>query len=95
MSETNENKEPVAVGSDSNEGLGDDDLITCLWCQCSTPHETAVGACCWEEWQRERIRFRKALEVIANYKPEFVETEPYLRDVALEALGLPGINGEM
>ena len=27
----------------------DDELITCLWCGGSTPHETAVGECCWHE----------------------------------------------
>lgn len=40
--------------SELSGGLGEaEDLITCLWCGSSTPHETAVGACCWEEWKRQ------------------------------------------
>ncbi len=38
-----------------------DDLITCLWCQQSTPHETAVGACCWEGWKHEIDALRAEL----------------------------------
>lgn len=43
----------------------DEDLITCLWCQQSTPHETAMGACCWEKYLEEHGRYRKALRKLA------------------------------
>ena len=43
-----------ALGSESSEGLcGDEGMVECLWCGGSTPLQTAVGACCWEEWKRE------------------------------------------
>jgi len=50
----NDQQGASAVGSELSGGLSaDEDLITCLWCGSSTPHETAVGACCWEEWKRQ------------------------------------------
>jgi len=52
--ETKSPQEAQAAGSECSAGLGEDEeLVECLWCGGSTPLQTAVGACCWEEWKQE------------------------------------------
>ena len=74
-----------ALGSGLNEGLGaEPEQGTCLWCQQSMDLETALGTCCWEEMQKDRKRYRDALDEIANSANQ---DAAYLARLAEEALG--------
>lgn len=74
--------------------MKDEDLITCLWCQQSTPHQTAMGACCWKGKFNESALLRGTLERILyhtdpNMAPGTPAPDPaWIHAVAKSALRL-------
>lgn len=60
-------KDEQAQGSELSAGLGEDEnLVECLWCGGSTPLETAVGACCWEDWKRQMDELAALIRMLVH-----------------------------